>query len=258
MQTSNHSVISELLKSINAAAELCKTKLPDHINVTRNSQASADESHMPRSPANLQDENDSHNQDPKLELTKTLQNSDLSETVHRIHRKRRTVQLDSSDDELDQDPSSKFMLTQAPSKLECIRPDTKLGTQLRIQSYVTLPDPARTLASHITPARIEPSMKKQRCMDCNDCHRYSFAQQHGPHAHLPDGTKPMIRQCAAWQRYDRWRKRDENTLEYTVWRSAVDLHGPRYSADKDIRDQAIQFVALSNIEKAKGWCDETN
>ena len=255
MQTSNHSIISELLKSINAAAELCKTKLPDHINMTRNSQASADESHMSRSPANLQDENDSRDQDPKLELTKTLQNSDLSETVHRIHRKRRTLQLDSSDDE---DLSSKSMLTQAPSKLDCMRPDTELGTQPRVQSYVTLLDVARTLATHITPARIEPSMKKQRCMDCNDCHRYSFAQQHGPHAHLPDGTKPMIRQCAAWQRYDRWRKRDENTLEYPVWRSAVDLHGPRYSANKDIRDQAIQFVALSNIEKAKGWCDETN
>ena len=89
-------------------------------------------------------------------------------------------------------------------------------------------------------------------MDCNDCHRYSFARQHGPNACLPDGRKPTIRQCAAWQRYDRWRKRGGNTLEYSAWRSAIDLHGPRYAADKDIRDQAMQFVTLSKVEKAKG------
>jgi len=100
-------------------------------------------------------------------------------------------------------------------------------------------------------------MKKRRCMDCKDCHRYSFAQQHGPHARLQDGIKPMIRQCAAWQRYDRWRKRHGNALEYSAWHSTVDLHGPRYAADKDIRDQAMQFVTLSNVEKAKGWFDET-
>jgi len=46
-------------------------------------------------------------------------------------------------------------------------------------------------------------------------------------------------------------------LEYSAWHSAVDLHGPRYAADKDIRDQAMQFVTLSNEEKAKGWFDET-
>ena len=94
-------------------------------------------------------------------------------------------------------------------------------------------------------------------MDCKDCHRYSFAQQHGPHARLQDGTKPMIRQCAARQRYDRWRKRHGNALEYSAWHSTVDLHGPRYAADKDIRDQAMEFVTLSNVEKAKGWFDET-
>jgi hypothetical protein len=109
MQTPNHSIISELLKSINAAAELCKTKLPDQINVTRNFQASADESLTPLSPDNnLQKEDDLKNQDPKLQLTKTLQKADRSETVDHIHRKRRIVQLNSSDDESDQNFSTKI------------------------------------------------------------------------------------------------------------------------------------------------------
>jgi len=85
MQTPNHSIISELLKSINAAAELCKTKLPDQINVTQNFQALAGESLAPISPdKTLQKEDDFKNQDPRLRLTKTLQNADLSETVEHI------------------------------------------------------------------------------------------------------------------------------------------------------------------------------
>ena len=46
-------------------------------------------------------------------------------------------------------------------------------------------------------------------------------------------------------------------MEYSAWHSRVDLHGPRYAADKDIRDQAKQFVTLSNVEKANGEFDET-
>jgi len=70
------------------------------------------ESLAPISPDNnLQKENDSDNQDPKLQLTKTLQNADLSETVDHIHRKRRIVQLNSSDDDLDEKFSAKFTRT---------------------------------------------------------------------------------------------------------------------------------------------------
>jgi len=160
MQTPNHSILSELLKSINTAAKLCKTKLPDQINVTRNFQTSTDESQMPISPHNLQNEIDSHNQGPTLKLTKTLQNSDLPETMERIHRKRRAVPLDSSEDELDQDLSTKIMLTQAAPELELIRPATKAGTPLRVQSHLNLPDVVPPLATHVAPARTRQSMKK--------------------------------------------------------------------------------------------------
>jgi hypothetical protein len=123
MQTPNHSIISELLKSINAAAELCKTKLPDQIDVTQNLQALAGESLAPISPDdNSQKEDDSNNQDPKLQLTKTLQNAD------HFHRKRRIVQLNSSDDESDQNYSTKFTPTRSTLELECTRLDRKTGT----------------------------------------------------------------------------------------------------------------------------------
>ena len=84
MQTPNHSIISELLKSINAAAELCKTKLPDQTNV-----ASIGKSLTPKSPDNLQENDDLMKQDPKSQKTKSLQKADLSENVDRIYRKRR-------------------------------------------------------------------------------------------------------------------------------------------------------------------------
>ena len=89
-------------------------------------------------------------------------------------------------------------------------------------------------------------------MDCKDCHRYSFVQQNGPYALLPDGKKPKTRQCAAWQRFDRWRKKPGNSLQFKTWHSTIDLHGPLYAPDKDIRDESVKFMSLSNDERAKG------
>jgi hypothetical protein len=253
MQTPNHSVISELLKSINAAAELCKTKLPDQTNM-----ASIGKSLTPKSPDNLQENDDSMKQDPKSQKTKSLQKADLSENVDRIYRKRRIVALNSSDDELEQSFRTKFT---TPPEFEFMGLDGKPDSPLFVhynptQPATQQPDVANPLAAHVT-CRIDRSKKRKRCMDCNDCHKYSFVQQNGPSSYLPDGTKPTTRQCAAWQRYDRWRKRGGNSLEYSAWHSRVDLHGPRYAADKDIRDQAKQFVTLSNVEKANGEFDET-
>ena len=246
MSTPNHSIILELLKSINAAADLCKTKLPDEINV--NFQASSATSKYPH---NLQ-KDDLMDQEPKSLINKTLHNADLCEPVDRNHRKRRVVAPNSSDDESDQSFSIKFT---PPPEDERKDLDRKFNVPLKERCKLSLPvvELEGPLAADVTTAfRIKPDIKKKRCMDCNDCHRYSFARQHGPNACLPDGRKPTIRQCAAWQRYDRWRKRGGNTLEYSAWRSAIDLHGPRYAADKDIRDQAMQFVTLSKVEKAKG------
>ena len=96
MQTPNHSIISELLKSINAAAELCNTKLPDQTNV--NFQAPIGKSLTPKFPDNLQEKDDSMKQDPKSKINESLQKADLSENVDRIHRKRRVVALNSLDD----------------------------------------------------------------------------------------------------------------------------------------------------------------
>jgi len=105
-------------------------------------------------------------------------------------------------DESEQCFSTKFT---TPSELEFTEP----------QPATKQPEVAHQLATHVT-CRINPSKKRKRCMNCNDCSRYSFVQQHGPYSYSPDGTKPIIRQCAAWQLYDQWRKRGGNSLEYSV------------------------------------------
>ena len=127
--------------------------------MTQNFQALAGESLAPISPdKNSQKEDDLNNQDPNLQLTKTLQNADLSETVEHIHKKRRIVQLNSSDDELDQNYSTKFTPTRSELELECMRLDRKPGTPLRVCFNVNLPDNGRgapssgPLATHVAPA----------------------------------------------------------------------------------------------------------
>ena len=280
MQTPNHTVITELLKPIKAITELCKTKLPDKDQIKDDlSTITASISLAPKT-----EDEDCRMQNFEYPKAKQWGKPDLSalqgEEKLQFHRNKRVIvlSLDSSDDEREPEPRQKsiklntthtFLMkrgqeanergicpvaTKDDSLVIKVEPD-KAMLPVTPQTGVKDLQPqtgVKGLLNNQVAASADSSKKRQRCMDCTDCIHFLFVQQNGPHACQLDGTKPKIRQCAAWQRFDRWKKKPGNSLLYSAWRLTVDAHGPKYASQKSVHDQIVQYMTLSNVDKAKG------
>ena len=247
MQTPNHTVLSELLKSINATVELCKTKLPDQIS----DNCLACTGRNPALPVPSPNDSKQDLVDP-ICVDKAI----TSKNANYLRRKRRIVSLDTSESESEDEQQQKAPSPSSPAMRD---PSLSSHAETHIDTSVTrAAGPQTTVQCPLDmqvvpePFKSSPSKGKKRCMQCNDCHHYSFVRQNGLRACLPDGTKPKIRQCAAWQRFERWRKKPGNVMQYCEWRSVVDRQGPRYAADKHLHDQAVQFMMLPSVERAEG------
>ena len=125
MQTPNHTVLSELLKSINATVELCKTKLPDQIS----DNCLACTGRNPALPVPSPNDSKQDLVDP-ICVDKAI----TSKNANYLRRKRRIVSLDTSESESEDEQQQKAPSPSSPAMRD---PSLSSHAETHIDTSVT-------------------------------------------------------------------------------------------------------------------------